>query len=53
MGIGPDTANIDAGLIEQAITKAMLAVDAFGQLARLDAIRDVAWRHSLAFIDDS
>jgi dTDP-4-amino-4,6-dideoxygalactose transaminase len=37
--IEPDTANIDADLIEQAITpraRAVLAVDAFGQPARLD-----------------
>jgi len=54
--IEPGTANIDAGLIEQAITprtKSILAVDAVVQPTRLDAIRDVARRHGLVFIDDS
>lgn len=51
-----DTANMDAGLIEAAITpktKAILAVDAFGQPAKLDVIRDIADRHGLVFIEDS
>lgn len=54
--IEPDTANVDAGLIEQAITsktRAILAVDEFGQLTRLDVIRDIARRHGLVFIEDS
>ena len=54
--IEPDTANIDVTLMEEAVTprtKAVLAVDAFGQPARLDAIREVAERHGLVFIEDS
>lgn len=54
--IEPDTANIDADLIEQAITpraRAVLAVDAFGQPARLDEIRDIVRKHGLVFIEDS
>lgn len=54
--IEPDMANIDADLIEQAITpraRAVLAVDAFGQPARLDEIRDIARKHDLVFIKDS
>lgn len=54
--IEPDTANIDPNLIEDAITprtKAILPVDAFGQPARLDAIREIADRHGLVVIEDS
>ncbi len=54
--IEPDTANIDPDLIEAAITartKAILPVDAFGQPARLDVIRDIADRHGLVVIEDS
>lgn len=54
--IEPGTANIDADLIEAAITpktKAILAVDAFGQPARLDVMREIARRHDLVFIEDS
>ena len=50
------TANIDPSLIEDAITprtKAILPVDAFGQPARLDAIREIALRHGLRVIEDS
>lgn len=54
--IDPGTANIDPSLIERAITprtKAILPVDAFGQPARLDAIREIAARHGLKVIEDS
>jgi len=54
--IEPDTANIDPNLIEDAITprtKAILPVDAFGQPARLDVIREIADRHGLVVIEDS
>ena len=54
--IEPDTANIDPDLIEDAITprtKAILPVDAFGQPARLDVIREIADRHGLVVIEDS
>ncbi|HAI86011.1 MAG TPA: polysaccharide biosynthesis protein [Firmicutes bacterium] len=50
------TANMDASLIEDAITphtKAILPVDAFGQPARLDAVREIAARHGLRVIEDS
>jgi len=56
VGIELDTANIDASLIEQTITprtRAILAVDAFGQPARLDVIRDIVRKHGLVFIEDS
>ncbi len=54
--IEPDTANIDPNLIEDAITprtKAILPVDAFGQPAKLDVIREIADRHGLVVIEDS
>ncbi|MFY9133841.1 MAG: DegT/DnrJ/EryC1/StrS family aminotransferase [Bacillota bacterium] len=54
--IEPDTANIDPRLIEDAITprtKAILPVDAFGQPAKLDIVRDIARRHGLVVIEDS
>ncbi|MBE3573593.1 MAG: DegT/DnrJ/EryC1/StrS family aminotransferase [Moorella humiferrea] len=54
--IEPETGNIDPELIESAITprtKAILPVDAFGQPARLDVIRDIARRHGLVVIEDA
>lgn len=51
-----DTANIDPNLVEDAITphtKAILSVDAFGQPAKLDALREIADRHGLVLIEDS
>lgn len=51
-----DTANINVELIEDAITprtKAILPVDAFGQPAKLDALRVLADRHGLKVIEDS
>lgn len=54
--IEPDTANINPDLIEDTITprtKAILPVDAFGQPAKLDVIRDIADRHGLKVIEDS
>jgi perosamine synthetase len=54
--IEKDTGNIDPNLIEDAITprtKAILPVDAFGQPARLDSIRQIADRHGLVVIEDS
>lgn len=54
--IEPDTGNIDPNLVEQAITvrtKAILAVDAFGQPARLPELRMIADRHGLALIEDA
>ncbi|MGE5551904.1 MAG: DegT/DnrJ/EryC1/StrS family aminotransferase, partial [Bacteroidota bacterium] len=54
--IEPETGNIDPNLIERAITprtKAILPVDAFGQPARLDEIRQIARRHGLIVIEDA
>lgn len=54
--IEDSTGNIDPERIEAAITsrtRAILPVDAFGQLARLDVIREIARRHGLVVIEDS
>jgi perosamine synthetase len=54
--IRPDTYNIDPARITAAITertKAILAVDAFGQPAELDVIEGIAHRHGLQLIEDS
>jgi perosamine synthetase len=54
--VRPDTYNIDPALIAAAITertKAILAVDAFGQPAELDAIEGIAHQHGLQVIEDS
>lgn len=51
-----DTGNIDPGLIEDAITprtKAILPINAFGQPAKLDIIRDIANRNGLIVIEDA
>lgn len=53
--IEPDTYNIDPKLIEQAITKrtrAIVAVDVFGQPARYDALAKIAEKHGLIVISD-
>ncbi len=54
--IDPKTCNIDVSKIERAITprtKAILAVDVFGQPADWDAISQIAQRHNLLIIEDS
>lgn len=54
--IDPQTYNIDANLIEQAITpatKAIIPVHLFGQCAHMDPILDVARRHNLTIIEDA
>ncbi|MCC7293781.1 MAG: DegT/DnrJ/EryC1/StrS family aminotransferase [Phycisphaerales bacterium] len=54
--IDPHTWNIDPSKIEAAITprtKAIIPVDAFGQPADFDAIRDLALRHGLFVLEDS
>jgi perosamine synthetase len=54
--IRPDSYNIDPAQIAPAITertKAILAVDAFGQPAELDAIDGIAHQHGLQVIEDS
>jgi perosamine synthetase len=54
--IEPDTWNIDARLIEHAVTprtKAILPVDVFGSVPDMEAIRSIATRHGLPLIEDS
>ena len=54
--IEPDTANIDANLIEAAITprtKAIMPVSLYGQVADMDAINAMAHRHGIAVIEDA
>jgi perosamine synthetase len=54
--IDADTWNIDAGLIEPAITprtKAILPVDVFGSVPDLEAIRAIAFRRGLRVLEDS
>ena len=54
--IDPETWNIDPALIEAAITsrtKAVVAVDIFGQVADMDPILAIARRHDLRVIEDS
>ena len=54
--IEPDTCNIDASLIEAAITsrtKAIMPVSLYGQVADMDEINAIAARHGLVVIEDS
>jgi dTDP-4-amino-4,6-dideoxygalactose transaminase len=54
--IEPDTLNIDPNLIEGAITprtKAIMPVHLYGNPADMDAIMEIARRHSLAVIEDA
>ncbi|MBI3346619.1 MAG: DegT/DnrJ/EryC1/StrS family aminotransferase [Burkholderiales bacterium] len=54
--IEPDTANIDATLIEAAITartRAIMPVSLYGQVADMDAINAIADKHGLAVIEDA
>lgn len=54
--IEPDTCNIDASLIEVAITsrtKAIMPVSLYGQPADMDEINAVAARHGLTVIEDA
>ena len=53
--IEPDTLNIDPRRVEAAITprtRAILAVDVFGQPARYDLLGDIAQQHRLVLISD-
>ncbi|RYF67867.1 MAG: DegT/DnrJ/EryC1/StrS family aminotransferase [Comamonadaceae bacterium] len=53
--VEPDTCNIDAALIEQAITprtRAIMPVSLYGQLADMDEINAIADRHGIAVIED-
>jgi UDP-2-acetamido-2-deoxy-ribo-hexuluronate aminotransferase len=54
--IDPDTYNLDAALIEKAITpktRAILPVSLYGQCSDMDAINAVAAKHGLAVIEDA
>ncbi|MEZ6122583.1 MAG: DegT/DnrJ/EryC1/StrS aminotransferase family protein [Planctomycetaceae bacterium] len=54
--VEPDTLNIDPARIEEAITsatKAIIAVHYAGHPVELDAIREIAERHSIHLIEDA
>lgn len=54
--IDPATANIDAKLVERAITprtKAILPVHLYGRPANMDALREIAARHNLRVLEDA
>ncbi len=54
--IEPKSFNIDVNLIEEAITprtRAIIPVDLFGQMCRIDAINDIAGKHGLLVIEDA
>ena len=54
--IEPDTCNIDASLIEAAVTprtRAIMPVSLYGQVADMDAINAIAARHGLVVIEDA
>jgi len=54
--VEPDTANIDANLIEAAIsprTKAIMPVSLYGQAADMAEINAIAERHGLAVVEDA
>jgi dTDP-4-amino-4,6-dideoxygalactose transaminase len=51
-----DTATIDPGLVEAAITprtRAIMAVDALGVPADWSPLEQIAWRHGLVLIEDA
>jgi dTDP-4-amino-4,6-dideoxygalactose transaminase len=54
--IEPDTFNLDPAKLEKAITKktrAIIPVHLFGQMARMEAINDVAAQHGILVIEDA
>jgi UDP-2-acetamido-2-deoxy-ribo-hexuluronate aminotransferase len=54
--IEPDTCNIDAKLVEAAITprsRAIMPVGLYGQCADMDEINEIAARHGLPVIEDA
>ncbi len=54
--IDPRTFNLDANLLEAAVTertRAIMPVSLYGQCADMEAVNDVAARHALAVIEDA
>jgi UDP-2-acetamido-2-deoxy-ribo-hexuluronate aminotransferase len=54
--IEPDTCNLDANLVEAAITprtRAVMPVSLYGQVADMNAINALAARHGLAVVEDA
>jgi dTDP-4-amino-4,6-dideoxygalactose transaminase len=54
--VEPDTGNLDADLIEKAITprtKAIIPVHLYGQMCDMKKIREIADRHNLIIIEDA
>ena len=54
--IDPETFNIDPASVEKLIgprTRAIMAVDIFGQSADMAALRDIATRHNLKLLTDT
>lgn len=54
--VEPDTGNLDANLIEKAITsrtKGILPVHLYGQMCDMKKIREIADRHGLIIIEDA
>jgi dTDP-4-amino-4,6-dideoxygalactose transaminase len=54
--VDPDTFNLDPAKLEKAITKktrAIIPVHLFGQVAKMEAINDIACRHDLLVIEDA
>jgi UDP-2-acetamido-2-deoxy-ribo-hexuluronate aminotransferase len=54
--VEPDTGNIDAKLIEAAVTprtRAIMPVSLYGQVADMDEINAIAAKHGLAVIEDA
>ena len=53
--VDPHTLNLSPEAAEAAITartRAIIAVDLYGQMAEIERFRDIAKRHGLAFIED-
>lgn len=54
--IEPDTCNIDATLVEAAVTprtRAIMPVSLYGQVADMEALNAIAARHRLAVVEDA